>query len=72
MQIYLGGKIKVIGPMLSREMVQLLRGSCEQVGNEMGIRMSSLKDVQWGVISGVGNMVQASDRKLTENDERNK
>ena len=38
----------------------------------MGIRAIPLKDVQGGIISGVGNMAQAVESKLAENDERNK
>ena len=44
--------------MLSLEMAQVLMGSFEQFGNEMGIRMSSLKDAQCEIISGVGNTAQ--------------
>ena len=44
-QIYLNDQIKVIGSMLSREMTQVLRESCEQFGNEMGSQVSSLKEV---------------------------
>ena len=48
-QIYLNGQIEVVGSRLCQEMVQVLRRSCEIFGNEMGIRMSSLKDVQGGL-----------------------
>ena len=37
----------------------------------MGSQLSSLKDVQGGVIIGVGNMEQALGSNLTENGERN-
>ena len=45
-------------------------GSCEQFGIEMGSRASSLKDIQWGIISGVGNTAQDLESELTENEER--
>ena len=37
----------------------------------MGIQMGGLNDVQGGIVSGVGNMAQDSESKLTENGERN-
>ena len=41
-------KIKVIGSIVSQEMVVGLGKSFEQFGNAMGSQMSSLKDVQGG------------------------
>ena len=67
---YMNGAIKVIGSMLSREMMGKLRQSCELFGNEMSNRMSPLKDVQGAIFFGVGNMAQAVESKITENEER--
>ena len=69
-QRHLGDQFKVIGTRLSQETVEILRESCGKFGNEMGSRMS-LKDVQGGIISGVGNMAQHVGSNLTENRERN-
>ena len=51
-------QIKVICSRLSQEMVELLSESFEQFGNEMSSRMSSLKDVQGVILSGLGNTAQ--------------
>ena len=66
----MGDKITVIGSNVSKEMVGV-GGSCEQFGNGMDGQMSSLNDVQEEIGIGVGNIAQASESKLTANEERN-
>ena len=68
-QRHLGAQIKVIAPRVSQEMAGGLVESCEQFGNEVGSQVSSLKDVQGGIISGVQNMAQVAESNLTANEE---
>ena len=67
----MAGQIKVIDANVIQEMVAELGESCENFWNDMCNQMSSLKAAQGEIISGVGNMAQAVDRKLNLNGERN-
>ena len=46
-----------------------LRTSCAQFRTEIGTQLNSLKDVQWEIVCGVGNMAKTVEYKLTENEE---
>ena len=68
---YMNGRIKEIGSKVSLEMEGGIGESYEHLGHEAGSQMSSLRDVQGDIVSGVGNMAQDLERKLTDNAERN-
>ena len=68
---YANEQIQLIGPNASWEILGKLRTSSEQFVTEIGAQFDSLEDVQGEIVTGVENMAQTVEYKLTENEERN-
>lgn len=68
---YANEQIRSAGSMVCRVILQMSRADSDLFRNEVSTHANSLKDPQWGIFSGVGNMAQAVGYKLTENEERN-
>ena len=67
---YMNEQIQHVGSNVSKAILAKLRSRCEQFRIEVGAQLDSLRGVQGVIVGGVGNLTQAVENKLTENEER--